>query len=957
MKRFISLALMAALACSCTQKVDPLRYVDPFIGTGGHGHTYPGATVPRGAVQLSPDTRIGGWDACGGYHYSDSTILGFSHTHLSGTGVADLSDLLFYPATGLERPDSRPAHIFSHSDEKASAGYYSVFLSDAGIRAELTATPHVGVHRYTFEGDEPRQLVIDLHHCVTDEIVDLNEIRQVSPYEIAGVKRSQGWVSDQWVYFDAKFTQPICVFTSQGDSLALVEFALDADELVCAVALSSVSAEGAALNLATELPGSTEEEPVIDFDAVKASAEGLWRDELGKISVKGGSEKELTCLYTALYHTAIVPNRINDVDGQYRASDGSIVKTRRNFYSTLSFWDTFRAWHPLQILTDTTLVCDIVRSAVNFYEHSGELPMWPLASGETGCMIGYHSASVIADAYLRGVKGFDAEYALTAMVASSMKNPGGSQLYLDYGYVPSDRHREAVSITLEFAYDDWCIAMMARGLGHNDVAEMFFNRARSWQNIFDGGSGFFRGRNADGQWVTPFDPFVNGRDFTEGIPWHYRFFVPHDIYGLKQFFGGDEKFLAALDDLFTLESDYSRITVADVSGMVGQYAHGNEPSHHMAYLYNYAGAPWKTQALTRRLLSEMYNATPDGLIGNEDCGQMSAWYVMSALGLYSLCPGSGEYELTSPLFGEATIRMASGNALTIKVDHPKWTYIYKVCLNGKPVEGNTISYDDLMAGGTLEFKMSREPVLSRAGAVSGPSMSTEAMAAVPGTTVDPYLFVDSLSMDLVCATDGAQIRYTEDGSEPTESSALYNAPLPLTQSKTIKAKAFAQGLTPSPTATINAVKAEFSPAANVSGLKEGVAYSYYEGQFSRVADLLSARPVEKGVMAQPSIASARLSDHFGFIYEGYISVPERGVWEFCTVSDDGSVLEVDGQEVVNNDGGHAAINSSGRIALEKGLHRFRLLYFEDYEGEALSWSWKSPATTSFTPIPTEALFH
>ena len=958
MMRTLTLALAACACAACMQPSDPIDYVDPFIGTGFHGHTYPGATTPFGMVQLSPDTRSGDWDACAGYHYDDTTIDGFSHTHLSGTGCADLGDILFYPTLRddvVRDGEFHPVpYAFSHGRERATCGYYAVELSDDGLEVELTAAPRTGVHRYVFRGKGPRRVVIDLMHTITEERIDLRELRQTAADEIEGMRRTQGWVADQYVYFSARFSEPFTGVELLGDQQAVLTFAPEVGTLTVAVGLSAVSAENAREN-------RLEEVPALDFDAVHARAEALWRDALSDIVVEGGTRDERTVFYTAQYHTKLTPNLMSDVNGDYRRSDGTIgrLPAGRAYYSTLSLWDTFRAWNPLQTLVDTTLVGDMVRSMLDMYDVTGELPIWPLSSGETRTMIGYHAASVIADAWMKGIRGFDAEHALDAMVRSSNCNRKGSEYYVADGYIPSNILRESVSCTLEYAYDDWTIARMAEALGRSDIAAEYYGRALNYVNVFDGSTRFFRGRQRDGSWSAPFEEFVAGRDYTEATPWQYRFFAPHDVNGLEQLFGSREAFVRELDRLFTLESPHEDVGLDDITGLMGQYAHGNEPSHHMAYLYSYVGMPWKTQELTRRLLDEMYAPTPEGIIGNEDCGQMSAWYVFSSLGFYPVCPGSNEFVLTAPLFERATVRLANGRTLTVTADTPRRNrYVGAVTLNGEAVDTNFITYEQLMAGGELHFTMLPEADLTRGtSAAAQPSSLTRGeTVSIPYTTQSVSLFTEPVDVALATTTPGAEIRYTLDGSEPDSLSALYETPIRVDRTLTLRARGFREDAAPSRTLTLRAEKAEFLPAAAATAEEQGVAYTYYEGTFARVADIERTRPVSRGVMAEPSIAEAPQEDHFAYIFEGYVRIPQRGVWEFSTRSDDGSVLLIDGHRVVDNDTSHAAVTATGRVALDEGLHAFRLLYFEDYEGQELSWGWKAPGETEFAPIPAENLF-
>ena len=961
MTKKLTFALLALGLLACAPRpAGPVDYVDPFIGTGYHGHTYPGATTPFGMVQLSPDTRAGDWDACAGYHYDDTTIDGFSHTHLSGTGCADLADILFHPTTReIVLHDGAcvlQPYFFSHGDEKASCGYYAVELPGENIRVELTAAPRTGVHRYTFTGKGPRQVVVDLMHTIAEEQVDMRELRTTAPDEIAGMRRTQGWVPDQYVFFSARFSEPFADVRLLGDKQAVLTFAPDTETLTIAVGLSSVSAANARLNSVAEVPE-------LDFDAVHARAAALWREALGDIVVEGGSRDEMVNFYTAQYHTKLTPNLMSDVNGEYRRHDQRIARMPQGgaYYSTFSLWDTFRAWNPLQTLVDTTLVNDMIRSMLDMYDITGELPIWPLASGETGTMIGYHAASVIADAYLKGIRGYDAEKALDAMIRSSNINKKGSDYYVAQGFIPSNIKRESVSCTLEYAYDDWAIARMAGAMGRDDVAREYAQRALNYANVFDGSTCFFRGRGTDGNWSEPFEEFATGRDYTEATPWHYRFFVPHDVNGLAGLFGSREAFVRELDRLFTLESDEMQLDVSDVTGLMGQYAHGNEPSHHMAYLYNYVGQPWRTQELTRSLLHGMYAPPPAGIIGNEDCGQMSAWYIFSSLGFYPVCPGSNQFALTAPQFPKAVVRLANGRTLTVTANNPRRnTYIASVTLDGVPVTENFITYEQLMQGGELHFELRTEPDYARGtdAAAEPYSLTRGQVVSIPYTTQNVSLFTEPVAVALATTTAGAEIRYTLDGSEPDETSALYAGPVVVDRSLTLKARGFKPGAAPSRTLTLQAEKAVFRKGLPEAGaaMRPGVAYACYEGVFSHVDEIRRGKLVASGTMPEPSIADAPQEDHFGYIFSGWIRIPERGVWEFMTKSDDGSVLVIGDRKVVDNDGSHASVMATGRVALEAGLHPYMLMYFEDYEGQDLSWGWRAPGAAGFEQIPAERLY-
>lgn len=966
-------AVLALLACGACTADKPLNidYVDPFIGTGLHGHTYPGATVPFGAVQLSPDTRAGNWDACAGYHHDDTTLDGFSHTHLSGTGCIDLGDILLRPTT--LQPDFHSENLFlpapfSHKDEKASAGYYSVQLKEEGIKAELTATTHTGVHRYTFPQGKTAGILIDLAHLLDNEYIYEAELAQTADNEITGMRRTRGWTDNQYVYFVARFSKPIqtVTFVKDGQKTegtgkltgnrlqALLTFdTQDGQSITAKVGLSLVSTDNARLNLESETNG-------LDFDAIHTAARNRWQQALSAITVEGGSKDHLKNFYTALYHTMVVPNTVSDVNGEFRRHNMQTGHTPDGHiqYSTLSLWDTFRAWNPLMTLIDTTLVNDLVNSCLEIYDASGELPIWPLSAGETGTMIGYHSVSVIADAYLKGIRGFDAGKALEAMTRSAEKNKKGADYYIKYGFIPSNIKKESISCLLEFAYDDWCIAQMAQAMGKEDVYRKFMERSQNYIHVFDGSTRFFRPKRMDGNWETPFNPMEVGRAYTEATAWQYRFFVPHDVNGMIQLFGGMAPFRAALDSIFTVSSQIDG-ELSDISGLIGQYVHGNEPSHHIAYLYNYTGQPWKTQEMTRRLLDEMYRPTPEGIIGNEDCGQMSAWYILSSLGLYAVCPGSGEYTLTTPLFEKAVIRLANGKTLTIRANNPgKNRYVDAVALNGKAIDTNFVTYGQLMEGGELNFVLTDRPNTQRGTeeAAFPYSYTREQTVSIPYVDHDLNLFRDKTTVSLGTATPGAEIRYTLDGTEPTETSALFTQPFEIDRSLQIKARGFKDGYRPSSTLSITATKAELKAALHTQPTQNGCRYQYYEGTYQHVADIVQSPLLENGILPEPSIKGARQADHFGFIFSGLINVPEDGVYTFQTKSDDGSVLYIDHELVVNNDGSHAAIPATGLIALKKGMHAYELYYFEDYEGEELSWGWKTPSSDEVTPIPPSALF-
>ncbi|MDO9254035.1 MAG: GH92 family glycosyl hydrolase [Bacteroidales bacterium] len=968
---YISLTVLILASCKKGKEL-PADFVDPFIGTAFHGHTYPGATTPFGAVQLSPDTRRGNWDACSGYHYSDSSMYGFSHTHLSGTGCIDLGDILFHPTTKAVnlKPEGYIYDMlpFSHKNEKASPGYYKVHFDDPEITAELTATQRVGIHQYTFPESKESKIVIDLAHSLDNETINHLEIEIVSKTEIAGARLTSGWTPNQHIYFVARFSKPFStvklvssgkIVTGSGkvegkNLQAIIGYETAKGEKIDVnVGTSLVSIENARLNLEAEAPS-------FSFDEYRGKALNLWNDALSAIIVEGNSESDKINFYTAIYHSMVVPNVTSDVNGDYRTHDMQIkqLPEGQKMYLTLSIWDTYRAWNPLMTIINKELTENIIHSMLAMYETTGELPIWPLASGETGTMIGYHSVSVIWDAYQKGIRGFDAEKAFEAMVTSSNKPRKGGQYYLANGYIPSNFEKESVSCVLEYAYDDWCIAQMAQELGKEKEFRLYSERALNYIKVFDGSTGFFRGKRNDGNWVTPFNPMAVSRDYTEATAWQYRFYVPHDVNGMIQMLGGRENFASALDKLF-IESSEMISDIPDITGLIGQYAHGNEPSHHVAYLYNYAGQPWKTQEKVRYIQKELYKPTPDGIPGNEDCGQMSAWYALSSLGIYPVCPGSGEYAFSAPLFEKATVKLNNGKTLAITANTTeKNMYIEKILFNGQEVTSNFITHKMLMDGGTLAFTLSDKPNKTRGSLEKDApqSMSKDKTVSIPFIEQDLYLFLDEVECSIGCSTKGAEIRYTLDGTEPGLNSPLYSTPFKISRNTLIKARAFKEGYQSGPVMQVQATKAVMRVPDKSSASVNGVNYRYFEGKFSRTGDMLKTPVINTGILSEPSIKGARTEDFFGFEFAGYIFAPEDGYYEFYTESDDGSVLYIGESMVVENDGSHGAIKATGKTTLKKGYHKFLLLYFEDYEGNSLEWGWKTPQAQSLEPIKNSNLF-
>ena len=655
MKRYI-IILICIFPCLAFQSIAQVNYaeiVNPFIGTGGHGHTFPGAVAPFGMVQVSPDTRIdGSWDGCSGYHHSDSIIYGFSHTHLSGTGCSEYGDIMIMPMMGKASFDNKIySSKYSHKKEKANAGYYSVHLDDDDIDVELTTTKRVGFHKYTFNKAGKINVILDLLH--RDKLLD-GKIKIVDNKTIEGYRKSYAWAADQRVYFRIEFSKPFTGRTLRGDGSAMLTggaFEFDVkkrEQVFVKVAISGVDEEGAKKNMEAELPQW-------DFNKVKTDCEALWNNELNKIQVKGGTSDQQVIFYTALYHCFIHPSIYNDVDGRYLGRDMQIHKTDGfNYYTVFSLWDTFRALHPLFNIVQRERNLDFIKTFLEQYKQIGRLPMWELSSNETDCMIGNHAISVIADAHAKGIRGFDEKLAIEACDKSIHNfKKYGYPIYYQKGFLSIEDEGESVSKTLEYSYNDWCLSQLYQSTKTSPTSFQNFS-GENWKNIFNPNNGFIQPRS-NGGWLKPFNPKEVNNHYTEANAWQYNFFVPQDVKGLIEVYGGKANFEAKLDEMFNTSSKTDGREQADITGLIGQYAHGNEPSHHMAYLYNFIGKPEKTEQKVIQIINEMYSNMPDGLSGNEDCGQMSAWYVFSAMGFYPFCPGENKYARGKSIFDEVQI--------------------------------------------------------------------------------------------------------------------------------------------------------------------------------------------------------------------------------------------------------------------------------------------------------------
>ena len=730
MKKLLLSVCAFSLTLATLQAGEITKYVNPFIGTGAidgglSGNNYPGATSPFGMIQLSPDTsEAPNWGDASGYDYNRNTIFGFSHTRLSGTGASDLIDITLMPTSS-----GRTSSAFTHDEEKAHPGYYQVMLKDENINAELTTTQRNGIHRYQYPAGKDAEIILDMDHSADKgswgrRIIN-SQIRILNDHAVEGYRIITGWAKLRKIYFYMEFSSPILTSTLRDggrvhENTAVINGTnlhgcfrfgqLNGKPLTCKVALSSVSMENARQNMEQEAPHW-------DFDRYVAAADADWEKQLGKIEVKG-TEVQKEIFYTALYHTMIQPNTMSDVNGEYMAADYTTRKVANNetHYTTFSLWDTFRASHPLYTLLEPERVTDFVKSMIRQYEYYGYLPIWQLWGQDNYCMIGNHSIPVITDAILKGILGIDMEKAYEAVYNSSVTSHPNSpfEVWEKYGFMPENIQTQSVSITLEQAFDDWCVAQLAAKLNKDADYQRFHKRSEYYRNLFHPKTKFFQSKNDKGEWIEPFDPYQyggnGGHPFTEGNAWQYFWYVPHNIQALMELTGGTKAFEQKLDTFFTSTYKSEQMN-HNASGFVGQYAHGNEPSHHVAYLYNFAGQPWKTQKYVSHILNTLYNNTSSGYAGNDDCGQMSAWYVFSAMGFYPVNPADGRYVIGSPLLDECTLKLAGNKEFRIRTirKSPEDIYIQSVTLNGKKHKDFFITHQDIMNGGTMVFKMGKKP--------------------------------------------------------------------------------------------------------------------------------------------------------------------------------------------------------------------------------------------------------
>ncbi len=859
------------------------EYVNPLVGTDGHGHTFPGALLPFGAVQLSPDTRLEGWDGCSAYHYSDNRIYGFSHTHLSGTGCSDYGDILIMPFYNKVYTDNEKySATFSHDNETAQAGYYAVNLNN-GIRAELTTGKWVGMHRYTFPtGKNNKGIIIDLTH--RDKTLASGITRKGD--EIIGYRRSEAWNPDQYCAFSLVASEPIeKVAYYKDDQLvteseingenckAIIYFDNNVEQVILKVAISAVDMEGAQNN--------QQEIADFNFDRVHREATQTWDQELSKIKVETNDQEALKIFYTALYHCFTSPYLYSDLDGRYRGQDGKIHETgsMHNMYTVFSLWDTYRGLHPLLNIIDRKRTADFLYTFIQHYRQGTMLPVWELSAHETWCMIGYHSVPVILDAFIKGIHPYDEHEMLQAMVHSAKLNKLGRTEYAHYGYVPGDADNESVSKTLEYAFDDWCIAEFARLIGNKEIYNEFTDRAISYRNLIDP-DGFMHAK-INGAFVTPFDPTEVNNFYTEANCWQYSTYVPHDIRNYIYQMGGEETFERFLDDFFYSSSTMTGRNQADITGIIGQYAHGNEPSHHAIYLYNHVQRYDKTVELAHRIMTELYSSQPDGLCGNEDCGQMSAWYVLSSLGFYPICPGNNQYDLGYPVFDKATIQLENGKQIVIrKTGHGD--HVADVTINGaRPTDQwMRFHFDDIKNGGEIVFTMTDQSTNNSIGQSTTPSYEIY-KPATPYFSLDKVSISEPTSVEILTyrprnpQIENRQdfwaetvVYYTLDGSTPTPTQGtLYTQPIVVDSNMTIKAIAYHPSLGSSNVAEAHytlfvkdkSLTYRTEPASQYyAGGEDGLIdcirgtenwrvgnWQGFSGDFEAVIDLLSLRPVSE----------------------------------------------------------------------------------------------------------------
>ena len=953
---------------------DHTNKVNIFVGTDAHGHTFPGATLPHGMVQLSPDTRTETWDGCAGYHYSDRSIMGFSHNHFSGVGSGGGGDILLMPTTGpiwLTAPQSADdvsgyRASFKHENESASPGYYRVRL-DNGILVELTATVRTGLHKYTYAKTDKGNIILDLTHGINDTNDSLY-VKKLSATKIEGFRHSSGGLDgNRTIYFVADFSQPIidCGFylkdkllsnaQEAGGKNVKAHFTFDTKknkEVLVKVAISRVDFIGAEKNLKAELPDW-------DFNLIREKARLKWERELARISVEGGTEAQQRTFYTALYHTFVHPNINFDVDRRYRSTDHKVyTATRFDNYTTFSLWDTFRALHPLYTIIEPKRTNQFIRSFIEKYQHFGTLPIMEFGGNEGFAMIGYHSLPLIADAWVKGIRDYDVKEAYEGMKKLSEGFRDGKEIYKKIGFIPFDAESQSVARTLEYSYDDWCVSRIAKAYSKTDY-EHYSQKGAFYKNLFDIQTGFMRPRGSDYNWLTPFDPIVESGHYTEANAYQYTTSVPQDINGLIELMGGEEKFDRWLDNCFSHKNTGSSGNLLDMTGLIGQYAHGNEPSHNMAYLYSFIGKSWKSQQKVRQIVDEFYTDQPNGLCGNDDAGQMSAWYILSAMGFYPTTPGLEDYVIGSPLFDKITLHLENGNQFIIRTKNggPKNLYVQSLLLNGKDHAESYFKHHDIVNGGEMVVVMGDKPNEQwGSNPENRPHTPIYPSPFMPRVESKEKSFLQSTDINLNCNDKEAVIHYTLDGSDPSEFSTIYSGTFSLDQSSVLKARSFIKGENPSYACTVEFEKLTPARATEVKNPQPGLHYDYLEGYCVKVEDMKKYSVMSSGIIPTFNISAISDKRSFGYTYQGYLDVPVSGVYTIYLNSNDGGILSIDGKMIIDNDGFHRTQEKSKKLALAKGYHPILLKYFQMGGAKALNVSWEKPEGSK-AEIPAGALFH
>ena len=973
-KSMIGIVLLGIILISgCTPAAkDFTKFVNPLIGTDEEGHTFPGAVLPNGMVQLSPDTRVSTSKGASGYHYSDNKIIGFTHTHLSGTGEGSGGDFLFMPISG-SNDFSKNISIeysskFSHKNEYAEPGYYKVLLDDNKITAELTVTKRVGFHKYTFPKKSQRNIFFDLVHGISDK-ADILNLKVISKTKIVGFRSSSGGLRMyQKLFFAAEFSEPFSesfffegkrIFKGLGETTArnvraVFKFPNSKNPLLIKVAISRVNTRGAENNL-KEISGW-------DFDLVKKKAKEEWNNVLNKISIKSKDKELKTIFYTSLYHTFIHPTLDMDINGRYRSTNNKIYRTKEfTNYTNFSLWDTFRGLHPLYTIINRSGTKDFIKTFIERYEHSGSLPMFEISGNEVPSMIGYHSLPVIADAYVKGIRNYNIDKAIKGMEELANLPWEKRNLYKTFGYIPYNYTVQSVSRTLEYAFDDWSLAQVLKNIDSNK-SKYYYNRGNFYKNLFSNQTKFMQPKDSYGNWLKPFNPIEYSKHYTQANAYQYSLFVPQDVESLIDKIGGDKLFESWLDRFFSIKNDNKK-------NYLGQYNQGNEPSHHIAYLYNYAGAAWKTQKIVRKILTSQYQNTPSGLPGNDDAGELSAWFVFGALGFYPVTPGIDYYVIGSPLFDEVSLNLENGKIFKIVANNNsnENIYIQSASLNGIPYQKSFIKHSDIMRGGKIIFNMGNMPNKNWAikkedrpysNSFNSLRMPKITVAGIPIPSDGVITFEDSAMVYLSSPDDGVNIFYTTDGTEPDTLSILYKKEFQVTGSTIIKAKSFKQNFKPSYATILKFRKLIKLPAKKFSVLKEGINFDYREVWLCKKVDDINKYSVScHGVVPKiTTLLPMKMSMKNGVVYSGFIKVPKDGKYIFYVDSDDGSTLSIDGIMIVNNDGSHRRRERSGVIVLAKGYHEIIVKHFQVGGKPKLSVKWKVPGVSKIE-IPDSVFYH